>query len=48
MATTRVEVQALGKPGEAMTAYRAALEINPHMEQIRARLEALRVEGIGV
>ena len=41
-------LQALGRTREAIAAYRAALEINPHMDRIRARLEALRDEGIGV
>lgn len=40
--------QALGRTAEAIAAYRQALEINPHMEQIRARLESLLGEGIGV
>ena len=40
--------QALGRTAEAITAYQQALEINPHMEQIRARLESLLGEGIGV
>ena len=41
-------LQALGQTGEAISAYRAALDVNPHMEQIRARLESLRGEGIDV
>ena len=41
-------LQALGRTAEAIAAYQQALEINPHMEQIRARLESLLGEGIGV
>ena len=39
-------LQALGRVVDAMAAYEAALEINPHLDGIRERLKALRADSI--